>query len=212
MKKIQIFLLFFALTFKVLLFCNAACAQGNQFPNLDFNSIRDLFKYHDLIEFEIDSSTWTERFSQYNLVDSTLFNSIFQDTALTYHSAGPLSEDADFYHSIQNNKRDLLEFTILSQSESTYCTSIKYIIYTKEGNKISSFIVAGSCCDGGYYYKARGTFLNDSTYELSSEDNFLTENIDEANTISFTKTLVVIKKDGSIHQTKTLIRTEIRQL
>ncbi|HBG71127.1 MAG: hypothetical protein A2W93_02515 [Bacteroidetes bacterium GWF2_43_63] len=210
MKKIQIFVLFFVLVFRVLMFCNAASAQGNQDAILDFNPLRDLFKYHDLIEFKIDSLTWSERFSHYNIVDSTIFKSIFQDTALTYHSAGKLSEDADFYHSIQTSKRDLLEITILSQSESTYCTIIEYIIYTKDGKKTSSFTAACSCCDGGYYYEARGKFLNDTTYELLSEDNFLTENIEEENTISFKKTVVVIQQDGSIHQTETMIRTEIK--
>ncbi len=62
---------------------------------------------------------------------------------------------------------------------------------------LNIFKVAGYCAEGGYYETASGKFLNDSTYELLTEDNYNTINIADSNIITFQKKMTVIKMDGS---------------
>jgi hypothetical protein len=177
----------------------------------DFSSIENKFKYSDLAEFSIDTIQWDKRKDFYTKLDSLEFFQIYQDTAKKEY-LGQYSEsiDLDFFYSKHKSKRELLEFTILTQREGEYCDRILYNIYDLNGKLISSFRVAGSCGDGGYYETASGKFLNDSTYELLSVDNYKTEDIEKPNIITYSKTLTIIKSNGRIIQTDTTLKTETK--
>jgi hypothetical protein len=178
---------------------------------VDVSSIENKFKYSDLSEFSIDTIQWDKRKDFYTKLDSIEFFQIYQDTTLKEY-LGQYSEsiDLDFFYSKQRSKRGLLEFTILTQREGEYCDRILYNIYSLDGKLISSFRVAGSCGDGGYYESASGKFLNDSTYELLSEDNYKTEDIENPNIITYSKTVTIIKPNGKIVQTDTTLKTETK--
>jgi len=177
----------------------------------DFSLFENKFKYFDLKQFSMDTIQWERRKDFYSKLDSLEFFQIYQDTAVKeYLGKDSESIDLDFFYSKHKSKRGLLEFTILTQREGEYCDRILYNIYTLEGKLISSFRVAGSCGDGGYYETASGKFLNDSTYELLSEDNYKTENNEGSNIITYSKTLTIIKSDGTIFQTDTELKTETK--
>ncbi len=177
----------------------------------DFTSIENKFKYSDLSEFSMDTIQWDKRRNIYTKLDSLEFFQIYQDTTKKeYLGQYPESIDLDFFYSKQKSKRRLIEFTILKQREGEYCDRILYNIYNVDGKLTSSFRVAGSCGDGGYYETASGKFLNDSTYELLSEDNYKTEDIEKPNIITYSKTLTIIKSNGTIIQTDTTLKTETK--
>jgi hypothetical protein len=177
---------------------------------LHLASIEDRFKFGNLKEFDVDTISWDRRTSFYKKIDSLSFFQIYQDTTQEYLGQYPGSIDLDFFYSKQNNKRGLIELTILSQREGEYCDRILYNIYDLSGRLISSFRVAGSCGDGGYYETAHGKFLNDSTYELLSEDNYKTEDVDKLNLITYSKTTTIIKPNGTIVQSDTTLKTETK--
>ncbi|WP_040414091.1 hypothetical protein [Cyclobacterium qasimii] len=177
----------------------------------DFSSIENKFEYSDQAEFSIDTIQWDKRKDFYTKLDSLEFFQIYQDTAKKEY-LGQYSEsiDNDFFYSKQKSKRGLWEFTILTQREGEYCDRILYNIYALDGKLISSFRVAGSCGDGGYYETSSGKFLNDSTYELFSEDNYKTEDVEKPNIITYSKTLTIIKPNGTIAQTDMTLKTETK--
>lgn len=177
----------------------------------EFSAVEYKFKYSGLTEFSIDTIQWNKRRDFYSKIDSIEFFHIYQDTTKKEY-LGRYSEsiDLDFFYSKQKSKRGLIEFTILTQREGEYCDRILYNIYDINGKLISSFRVAGSCGDGGYYENASGIFLNDSTYELISEDNYKTEDIEKPNIITYTKTLTTIKPNGTIVQIDTTLKTETK--
>ncbi len=180
---------------------------------VDFSSIKNKFKYADLVEFSIDTIQWENRKYFYAKLDSLEFFQINQDTiSKQYLGQDSASLDLDFFYSKQKSKRGLMEFTILTQRESVYCDNISYTIFDLNGKLISSFRVAGSCGDGGYYETASGKFLNDSTYELLSEDNYKTDDIDRTNIITFSKTITIIKPNGKIFQTDKTLRIDTIKL
>jgi hypothetical protein len=183
-------------------------AENNYF---EFSKIENKFKYADLTKFSIDTIQWDKRKDFYTKLDSLEFFQIYQDTTQKEY-LGHYSEsiDLDFFYSKHKSKRGLLEFTILTQREGEYCDRILYNIYGLDGKLISSFGVAGSCGDGGYYETASGKFLNDSTYELLSEDNYKTEDIEKPNIITYSKTITLIKPSGKIIQTDTTLKTETK--
>lgn len=213
--KQQLFLL---ITILALLGCqtkinkieNSINAANNKidYKRIDFSSIEDKFKYSNLIEFSMDTLQWSERRNFYTKLDSTEFIQVYQDSSQQYLGGYSESIDLDFFYSKQQSKRGLVEFTILTQREGSYCEYILYYIY-KNGKLISSFKVAGSCGDGGYYEDANGKFLNDSTYELLSEDNYQTEDIDKPTIINYSRALTIIKSDGTITQMDTILKTVI---
>lgn len=168
------------------------------------------FKYFDLKEFAIDTIGWDKRKSIYNKIDSLSFYHIYQDTSLEYIGQYDEAGDFDFFYSIQNNNRGLVELTVLSQREGTYCDMIKYLIYNKQGKLLSSFRVAGRCADGGFYETAFGNFINDSTYVLYSEDNYETKDVDNENIISYSKHTTIINRNGKLSQRDTTLRQETK--
>ncbi|GAA4309622.1 hypothetical protein GCM10023183_26900 [Nibribacter koreensis] len=171
--------------------------------------LEDRFKFKNLAEFSIDTLDWEERNTVYQKLDSLSFFQIHQDTSPNrFAQYDDLSEN--FFHSKQSGSRGLIEFTILSQSEGEYCDQIDYSIFSKEGRLISRFKVAGSCGDGGYYETAFGRFINDSAYELLSEDNYKSEDALGVNTITYKRTLTNIKHDGTIVQSDTVLKESIK--
>ena len=175
--------------------------------NIDF--ISNKFKFHDLKSFSIDTIGWEERLNIYQKLDSISFDQVYQDTSQHYLGQHKESVDLDFYYSTQKNDRGLIECTFLSQREGEYCDRIFYKIYDLKGKLISSFRVAGSCSDGGYYEKAYGQFINDSTYILLSEDNYKTKDIDHKNIITFSKTFTSIKRNGTIIHNETSMKNTV---
>jgi hypothetical protein len=168
------------------------------------------FKYADLKEFIIDTIGWDKRNNIYNKIDSISFYKIYQNTSLEYIGQFEEAGDFDFFYSTQNNNRGLVELTVLSQREGTYCDMINYLIYDKRGKLLSSFRVAGRCADGGFYEIAYGNFINDSTYVLFSEDNYDTKNVDKDNIISYSKQTTIINRNGKLTQRDTTIRQETK--
>jgi hypothetical protein len=169
------------------------------------------FKYFDLQSFLMDTIAWDRRRYFYTRVDRASFYQIYQDTSLPYNGGHDEEIDQDFFYSLQQGKHGLIELAILSQREGQYCDRIMYLIYDDRGRLLSSFRVAGSCGDGGYYGTAYGRFVNDSTYVLSSEDNYTTEDVDgDSITIQQFEQTTTIKPDGTIIQNDSIIRTEVR--
>lgn len=169
------------------------------------------FKYFDLKGFSMDSIAWDKRRYFYNKLDSVSFHEIYQDPSLSYHGKYADEIDQDFFYSVQTSKRGFTELTILSQREGEYCDRIIYFIYDNKGRLLSSFSVAGSCGDGGYYATAYGQFINDSTYLLLSEDNYATENVDgDSITIEHFQQTNTIKSNGTISRNQLLIKTEVK--
>ena len=161
--------------------------------------------------FSIDTIQWDKRNDFYTKLDSISFFQIYQDTTKKeYLGQYAESINLDFFYSKQKNKRGLIELAVLTQREGEYCDRILYNIYDLNGKLISSFRVAGSCGDGGYYETASGSFLNDSTYELLSKDNYKTEDVEKPNIITYSKTLTIIKPNGTMVQTDTTLRTETK--
>ncbi len=177
--------------------------------SLDLESIKSKFKYHDLKEFSIDTISWEKRPDYYQVLDTISYYQIYQDTSKQY--SGPSTEDLDqeYYYSIQNSSRGLIELTTLSQMEGEYCDLIYYNIYGSNGKLKTSFPVARRCGDGGYYDEASGKFLNDSIYELLSMDNYKTEDVDAPNILTYSRTITKINKDGSITTSDTTLRTTV---
>jgi hypothetical protein len=206
MKNIIISLTFFLFVCCGRTVDNNSTIANNQTPNIT----KTKFKYSDLKEFSIDTIEWDKRVKFYTKLDSASFYQIYQDTSLQYIGNLDAEIDQDFFYSRQSSKRGLTELTILSQREGAYCDRIVYLIYDKQGKLISSFRVAGSCRDGGFYENASGQFLNDSTYILLSEDNYKTDNVDKDNIITFSKQTTLIKSNGKIIQHDTTLRTEIK--
>ncbi len=168
------------------------------------------FKYHNLKEFSIDTISWDKRKLFYTQLDSISFFQIYQDPSLEYLGQYDDAGDFDFFYSNQNNSRGLIELTVLTHREGEYCDGIRYLIYNKKGKLISSFSAAGSCADGGFYEKDHGSFVNDSTYILFSEDNYDTKDVDKSNTISYSKHTTTIKSNGETTILDTLLRQEIK--
>ena len=178
---------------------------------LDFSTIESKFKYENLSEFSIDTIQWDKRSNFYTKLDSISFFEIYQDTTnKEYLGTFPESIDLDFFYSKQKSKRGLIECTILTQREGEYCDRILYNIYDQQGKIISSFRVAGSNGDGGYYEKAKGKFLNDSIYELLSEDNYKTKDIEKSNIITTSRVLTIIKPNGTIVQKDSTLKIETK--
>ncbi|TKB99130.1 hypothetical protein [Pedobacter cryophilus] len=178
--------------------------------NLLYDSIKlNSFKYSDLVKFSTDSIEWEKRKGFYTRLDSLEFFQVYQDTSERYLAQSDRSIDLDFYYSKQKSKRNLIERTFLQQRESEYCDRILYHLYDLNGKLINKFIVASHCGDGGYYENSEGKFINDSTYVLLTEDNYKTEDTVKQNTITYTKTTTIIKRNGEINQNKELINTKI---
>lgn len=183
--------------------------EGMKFGKLRFLSIRDKFKYGHLNAFASDTISWDNRPGFYKVVDSVTHFHIFQDTSYQYSEPSEFSTELEFFYSRQKvNSRKLLELTILSQSETDFCDEIRYLIYDLKGKLVSSFKVAGTCGDGGYYEKSHGRFLNDSVYQMFTEDNYKTEDTEQSDIVTFSKMTTTIHRDGTIGQKLEVVRTE----
>ena len=176
---------------------------------LDFSSIKNKFMYKDLSEFSIDTIPWDRRPSFYHTLDTIEYYKIYQDTSKQYLGLGGGNLDIEYFYSIQKSPRGFIELTILSQMEGEYCDILWYKIYDRTGKLMSSFPVARGCGDGGYFENASGKFLNDSTYDLISVDNYQTVDIEQPNIITHSRTRTIIRFDGSISSKDTTLMTEV---
>lgn len=165
------------------------------------------FKHRDLTSFSVDTLGWEARKYVYQTLDSNSFDQVYQDTLKHYQGQYEESVDLDFYYSTQKNNRGFIECTFLSQREGEYCDRIFYNIYSSKGKLISSFRVAGSCADGGYYEKAWGKFVNDSTYVLESEDNYRTIDVDKENLVTHSRTVTIIRQNESLKEKTITVST-----
>lgn len=191
----------------------SACKQDKQSTSglLDFLTIADRFKYEDLQEFSMDTLDWSQRENFYTVVDSISFRQIMQDSTEKYTYIPGDMIDGDFFYSKQKNTRGLTEFTVLSQREGSYIAAIIYKIFDKNGKLISSFMVANDGGDAGYYETSHGKFINENTYELTMEDNYLTKNPEKTNTVRQTQILTEIHKDGSTTQKQKVLNIKFEK-
>ncbi|WP_207429919.1 hypothetical protein [Sabulibacter ruber] len=174
--------------------------------------LKEKFKYPGLKSFEIDTFNWDTRIGKYQELDSSTFKLVWQDGKRNFVGQG---YDRDYFYSWQKRNPELIEFTILTQDESSSCDLLHYCIYDKNGKAINSFIVAASCGDGGWGNKTTGKFITENIYEQISID-LNTEIVDSENTKFSTEgdstvTHFTIAKDGKVTEkeiSKSLIREE----
>ncbi len=184
------------------MFVAAACNNAPQQKNIVSHTANSQniapYKYSNVQVFKIDTIDWYKRKDFYVRIDSTTFFKIYQDPSIKeYPGLDTASNSFDFYYSTQQNKRGLKEITILSQREGESCVRINYMIYDKGGKSISSFLLASSCADGGFYEKSYGKFMNDSTYVLYSEDNYDSKDIEKNPKVSCDQITTTIKANGT---------------
>ncbi|RNI23117.1 hypothetical protein [Rufibacter latericius] len=179
---------------------------------LPLMDLKEKFKYPGLKSFEIDTFNWDTRIGKYQELDSSTFKLVWQDGKRNFVGQG---YDRDYFYSWQKRNPELIEFTVLTQDESSSCDLLHYCIYDKNGKAINSFIVAASCGDGGWGNKTTGKFITENIYERISID-LNTEIVDSENTKfstegDLTVTHFTIAKDGKVTEkeiSKSLIREE----
>ena len=136
--------------------------QTIQAKQLTLLELKKDFKFSNLTKFEIDTFSWDTRPGKYKELDSTTFYLIWQDGKRNFVGDG---YDRDYLFSWQNRDSNFIEFTILTQEESSYCSNITYFIFDKNGRVIDNFVTSSSCGDGGWTYSAWGKFTDSRTYE-----------------------------------------------
>jgi len=131
--------------------------------------LKSRFKHHNLTDFATDTMTWETRPRNYQEVDSVAFKLIFQEGDRQFIGHG---YDRDYFFSWQERDSNFIEFTILTQDESSYCDLLRYYIFDKNGRFISKFDIATKCGDAGWTFKGSGrqTSNNQFTYETVESD------------------------------------------
>ncbi|WP_210487142.1 hypothetical protein [Rufibacter aurantiacus] len=178
---------------------------------LPLKDLRDKFKYSRLESFKIDTFNWETRVGFYQELDSSSFKLVWQDGKRNFVGQG---YDRDYFYSWQKRNPELIEFTVLTQDESSSCDLLHYCIYDKNGKAINSFIVAASCGDGGWGNKTTGKFITENTYERISID-VNTDIVDSGSTNYITEsdstvTHFTIAKDGKVTE-KEISKTRISE-
>jgi hypothetical protein len=135
--------------------------QVNEQTRSTFYNLKEKFKYHDLKLFETDTFSFDTRPGYYNEVDSSAFKLIFQEGDRQFIGQG---YDRDYYFSWQNRDPNFIEFTILTQDESSYCDLLRYYIFDKTGKFISKFDIASNCGDAGWTFTAKGKQLDQNSF------------------------------------------------
>ncbi len=148
-----------------LMSCNNSSTKPTETVQTKLLTLSDLkkdFKFSNLTEFQIDTFSWETRPGKYNELDSSTFYMVWQDHKRTFAGQG---YDRDYLFSWQNRDSNFIEFTILTQDESDYCSNITYCICDKAGKAIDKFVASSSCGDGGWVFVAFGKFIDNRTYE-----------------------------------------------
>lgn len=154
----------------IILVAYLTLAQGCKYSSANQNKqgiksplyeLKSKFKYQDLEVFETDTFSFDTRPGNYNEVDSLAFKLIFQEGDREFIGQG---YDRDYYYSWQNRDTNFIEFTILTQDESSYCDLLRYYIFDKNGKFISKFDLAANCGDAGWTFTGRGKQLDKNTF------------------------------------------------
>jgi hypothetical protein len=119
--------------------------------------LKDQFKYRDLKVFETDTFNFDNRPGHYNEVDSNTFKLIFQQEDRNFIGQG---YDRDYFYSWQDRDAKFIELVMLTQEESGYCDMLRYYIFDKHGNFLSSFDIAASCGDAEWTFTGSGKQLS----------------------------------------------------
>lgn len=131
-------------------------ATGEQVLQQERSALYDLknkFKFQDLTDFPTDTFSLDTRAGHYDEVDSNAFKLIFTEGDKQFIGQG---YDRDYYYSWQNRDSNFIEFTILTQDESSYCNILRYYIFDKDGKFISKFDIAANCGDADWTFSAKG--------------------------------------------------------
>lgn len=132
--------------------------QNDQTPLLELKS---RFKYHNLTDFDTDTLDWEARPGNYQGVDSVSFRLIFQEDSRQFIGQG---YDRDYFYSWQERDPSFIEFTILTQDESSYCDLLRYYVFDREGRFISKFDIATRCGDAEWTFTASGRQTSDNEF------------------------------------------------
>ncbi|MGN6165732.1 MAG: hypothetical protein ACTHOF_14435, partial [Flavisolibacter sp.] len=146
------------LLISIVIFFSQNCKQVNNvhIPNEKGSSICNLkskFKYQNLKNFEVDTFGFELRSGHYEEVDSDAFKLIFQQGGRRFIGQG---YDRDYYYSWQTRDSNFIEFTILTQDESNYCSLLRYYIFDRKGTLVSKFDLATKCGDADWTFLGKG--------------------------------------------------------
>ncbi|MFT2008243.1 hypothetical protein ACMA1I_06175 [Pontibacter sp. 13R65] len=219
MNKYLLFLLLFipvaACTDKNATFnaqVNESVGTDNQ--DLSLTDLKDRFKFANLKVFEIDTLSYGTRPVNYQMLDEKYFNKVWQEKK---HSFAEQDFVAEYFHSWQERNPDLIEFTILTEDESSNCTLLNYCIFDSAGKAVDKFVIAARCGDGGWVYDSYGKEISDDTLEVVSVETeselMASGGISEIVEGDSIVTHFTIGKDGKVTKkeiSKTLIRREIK--
>ena len=133
----------------------------NQIHKKPLRELQDRFKYRNLTNFESDTLNWEARPGNYQEVDSAAFQLIFQEGDRQFIGQG---YDRDYFYSWQARDSNFIEFTILTQDESSYCDLLRYYIFDKTGKFISKFDIATNCGDAGWTFLGYGKQIDKSKF------------------------------------------------
>ncbi|WP_315821731.1 hypothetical protein [Paraflavitalea speifideaquila] len=165
--------------------------------------LKSKFKYQDLQEFEIDSFSFDTRPGHYEEIDSSAFKLIFPKGHRKFIGQG---YDRDYYYSWQNRDTNFIEFTILTQDESSYCSILRYYIFDRKGKFISQFDLAADCGDAGWTFEAVGRqtdkdrFIMESREANTKEGSIPEDEKEEGDSINYS---MHIAPDGTIIKKET---------
>jgi len=120
---------------------------------------KEHFKFYNLTEFELDKFNWEERKGKYTELDRAMSYMIWQDSNCYIYFR-------DYLFSWQERDTNFIEFTILTEDEDSWCTTITYCIFDKKSKFIDKFTVRSRCGDGGWVFDSWGKFINKKTYEM----------------------------------------------
>lgn len=149
------------ITFLSLGCVDASISKANREMKSPLYKLKSKFKYHDLKTFETDTFSFDTRPGNYSEVDSATFKLIFQEGDREFIGKG---YDRDYYYSWQNRDTNFIEFTILTQDESSYCDLLRYYIFDKSGRFISKFDIATNCGDAGWTFNGVGKQLDKNKF------------------------------------------------
>lgn len=182
---------------------SAAEQQAPKEKKAALYNLKDKFKYQDLQEFQIDSFNFDTRPGHYQEVDSNAFKLIFQEGDRPFIGQ---DYDRDYYYSWQNRDTNFIEFTILTQDESSYCDILRYYIYDRKGKFISKFDLAASCGDAGWTFTGSGrqidktNFISETVESDMKEGSTPEDEKQEGDSISYS---ISIAPNGSVTKKET---------
>ena len=127
--------------------------------------LKDRFKYRNLTDFQTDTFDWETRLGKYQEVDSGSFKLIFQEGDRQFIGQG---YDRDYFYSWQERDSNLIEFTILTQDESSYCDLLRYYLFDGTGKFISKFDIATNCGDGGWTFMGTGKQIGKNMFTYNT--------------------------------------------